>query len=387
MFRQILLTQRSMAGLKLSGELWENVAGFLSASDVSCMMGVCRHMRQCLTLNEFWELYARENLFGRACNYRIKDARRLFQVVVMSIMSEDVYNSVGWVLDVSSVDRDEEGPINTMQVSPCLEFLIDLNARVVGTVGTPTLRGHFSQSRCGCVGTGRPCYWSSAPSVLSSAVEHITYHLKSRLSFIVGFTVTPYQAFMHPNAPVYGPVEVCLQLVKNGHPDLQPPEYPNRYNRGRKTLAELSQGVYYQSEFYPVQNEFREQFFMFDRPVLCDSGVARLVYRGMHQRQLLGAGFAEDYYLCISHCTVLAVSLRHIIGDVVLSEVAGAQAGQAQSRIDFSGQPVVDRDDAVYDLSEMGEENVLCPGFLQLHARHSAETGEGDKLGGGCVTN
>ena len=145
----------------------------------------------------------------------------------------------------TSVDRSEENPTHTLSQSICyghLETFVEKRGSVVSGIG---LR---AQMICGCVST-RPCYWSSAPSQDANMIESITYSLplgpqvvtvpkgggagaggagaggadvweppsfqlepSLRINTISGFAVTPYQAYAHPNEPIYAPRAVSLTL-------------------------------------------------------------------------------------------------------------------------------------------------------------------------------
>ena len=47
-------------------------------------------------------------------------------------------------------------------------------------------------------------------------VEYLTIGLRHEVDIrlcVVGFSVTPFQAFFHPDSPVYAPMNVSLQLI------------------------------------------------------------------------------------------------------------------------------------------------------------------------------
>ena len=319
----------------------------------------------------------------------IQEPLQLFSKILAHVRSGHVYDLVETVREVSSLDRAEESPVNALSISSCFCGLNPPSSVGTSTVSvltssdvigcedplelerqqeqqslgaTDMYRGYRLQRRCGCAGP-RPCYWSSHPSPVGDLkhLEHLELELGPSLSGVVGFSVTPYQAFFHPSAPVYGPRQVCLQMLRPRAP--QPlvtdgagvgaaesnyrvaPICPNELllsvpatvsgaeaptvaaaHSGTTKLsgddvegeAEGASDVCYQSPFFPVRNEYSKQLFLLDSPVLCVGGRVRLVFRGMHRRQMLmgimgpaegggEAGDADGFFMCISHVSVFGV--------------------------------------------------------------------------------
>ena len=216
----------------------------------------------------------------------------------------------------SSVDRAEEGPNNVLFKSFCLDFLARTQTPLFQQFSTAQLGDH-AQRNCGCA-EHTPCYWSSQPSVQPNKSEFIAFAMAAPVSLVMGFSITPYQAFHHPEAPIYAPQEVVLQFLL---PNVASPASPAApYPLGATDV--YSPQVYYQSPPFPVHQSFRQQFFLLPRAALCLYGSVRLVCRGMIQRQTLGvmaemqqaAGGGEmphatDFYICLSHVGVFGLPL------------------------------------------------------------------------------
>lgn len=222
------------------------------------------------------------------------------------------------------------------------------------------LIGHIAQQQCGCNGSGEPCYYSSASSPDPNMTEYITYGLYKRPVIVYGFTVTPFQAYFHPDAPVYAPVEVCIQFLRSNTETFT--------TNPVKRLSEdqLTQSVYYQSAYYHVKSSSEEQVFSLSSPTLCTDSLVRFVFKGMQQRQTLGPAYGEDYYMCISHCAVLAAPM----------ELKLSPDGTGRNRLvlgsDAAGEEVLPDD--VYELDEpdMDDEDacaeyIMCPEFVAKH--------------------
>ena len=163
--------------------------------------------------------------------------------------------------------------------------------------------GFISQFRCGCA-RDEPCYWSSKPSKEGNVVETITYTLRSDLGRILTLneiSITPYQAFYHPEFPVYAPVSFVLQAII---PDV--------------TAGCEGELVYYESERFYLEKIYQKQSFRLSQSALFFRGEIRLVFSGMNQRQTLapdvGDNF-EDFYMCISHVEIRGESLYPVLVD------------------------------------------------------------------------
>lgn len=203
------------------------------------------------------------------------------------------------VVDVSSVDRALEGPRNVLSVSACYALI---NAR-------PLLNPVHCQVRCNCAGP-QPCYWSSSPSESEEKIEFITFVLKAPVSLLIGFYVAPYQAFFHPGAPIYGPKEIAIQILKPRNAPLTLLNEENLIDHYQHPPLDLTADVYYQSPFYPLENTRKNHFIYLPKMVLC-VGPVRVLLKGMHTRQP-GQQFmleSDDFYLCISRLDVVGIAL------------------------------------------------------------------------------
>ena len=198
---------------------------------------------------------------------------------------------------VSSIDRQDEAATNVMQPSICVQQLqlwLRDHSRNDPDIGR--LAAIF-QMRCGC-SSQRPCYWSSKPSKIANVQESILFVTVSKMCTIVGFSITPYRAYFHPDNPVYSPLFASLQF----------------YDQSSQTCEE---GIpYYETEKFPVKADDKEQFFYFTFPILSVGGFVRLVLHGMAQRQTLesaatvsGNTAVDDYYLCLSRVKILGIPI------------------------------------------------------------------------------
>jgi hypothetical protein len=92
---------------------------------------------------------------------------------------------------------------------------------------------------------------------------------------------------------------------------------------------------------------------------------ARVVYRGAHQKQTLGQGFPEDYYVCISHCAVLTAAVEAFVGAVTCSAVQSEnEEGTKMARrvVSFAGEPCACEE---YEIDVSDEDLVICAPFQQ----------------------
>jgi hypothetical protein len=285
----------------------------------------------------------------------VPDARLFLRRAMALLRQPALVNLASRVVAASSVDRKEEAPALALVPSRCQ---VSLASSMEDTEAVPRFLHYaaWMQGHCGCGGEGEPCYWSSAPSRHASTVEYLSVQLADCLALVAGFSVTPYQAFFHPAAPIYAPVEVAIQFLRaptqpaSSHTattatttaattatttteaaaeaarvrfaadfpliPLTPEQLEiERVDRGASkgvgVEAEAGAGagsVYYQSPFYAVQKKFKSQKFMLPSPVLCfPSGGAplvRLLFRGKQQRQTVGP---DDFYMCICNLQVLAL--------------------------------------------------------------------------------
>jgi hypothetical protein len=355
-----------MALQRLTNENWHDIASYVGFADALALTWTSSGVRKNFSDNFFWEGRAKSVFVPTAHQalFEIPDAKKLTVAVIKALVVDRIQNSIVSAASVSSIDRAVEGPNNTVTTSKCIHHMQEHASRVGTNAGR---LGILAQRMCGCIGTGRSCYWSSGPSAAQGMYEYITYRMKPEVSFVVGVSVTPYQAYMHPGAPVYGPLEVCLQLLTE-NAEAPPATATSRYSVQRLTEAQLSQGVYYQSAYFPVQNTFIEQQFFLPAPVLFAGTRARVVYRGAHQKQTLGQGFPEDYYVCISHCAVLTAAVQPYVGVVTCSaarsdsEVAVESAQAARRVVSCTGEPCEFEE---YDLDVADEDLVVCAPFQQ----------------------
>lgn len=233
------------------------------------------------------------------------------------------YDVLEAVLAVSTMDRIVESPLNVFTPSSCMEFMSKQPQR-------HQITGYYSQRRCGCGGGGAPCYWSSAGNSNQSAIEFMVFSLHSSISVIRGVAVTPYQAFFHVDAPVYGMMEVALQvLVINPTRSYKAFSLPTGREEDqdlnyRNKDMDIQSDVFYQTEFFPLQNVAVRQEIFFPHPILCASGEIRLVFRGMYERQNVGTLDNNDYYGCLSHVEVFGIPFPQLM----LEEEETSRSGQ-----------------------------------------------------------
>ncbi|KAJ1435589.1 hypothetical protein B484DRAFT_393499 [Ochromonadaceae sp. CCMP2298] len=369
---------------KVSLECWHQVAGYLNVADALDLAGTCRFLQVYLAGNMVWEEFA-GNLFAPyAVGVAASSERdtvpvrllgvpegRLFLCRTMALLQQHaLVNLATKVVAASSVDRGEEAPHLALLPSRCQ---VSLASSLEEAEAVPRFLQYaaWMQGHCGCGGLGGPCYWSSAPSRLDSTVEYLTVSLQGP-ALVAGFSVTPYQAFFHPDAPIYAPVEVAIQFLRST-PNTTPgavrfaagcpliPLTPEQLEiKGAMAKGEEGQegcagggSVYYQSPFFQVQKVFKSQTFMLPSPVLCfpyDEGppLVRLLFRGKQQRQTLGP---DDFYMCICNVQVLALPqafdlgpaicpdfvTRHLTGDKKGAEGGGNESWDASARRKAAG--------------------------------------------------
>ena len=345
-------------------ECWFNIASFLAYSDLLNVNMTCCTLSALVTDEIFWDRYMKENFIPKSLLNRIvgvDNPRLLTAKLVHAIIQQDVVNVIVAAIVGSSVDNSAESPENTMTKSACLKN-IDRARNLDLTQIIPI--GFFSQQMCGCTGSGRPCYFSSAPSLITQQTEYITYLISPRPVFICGFTVTPYQAFFHPDAPVYAPCEVCIQFLTADRTVKPQPAQINRL-----TTEQLQEGVYFESPYYVVAADSTEQLFSLDRPQLCSDSTVRIVFKGMRQRQTLGPEFGEEYFMCISHCSVLAAPIEMLLQPIP-SDGDSAHTSCLKEKLVIDSE--INEQDALpyeeYELPENESEIVaLCGKFASQH--------------------
>eukprot|EP01038_Epipyxis_sp_PR26KG_P010002 gene10002-13457_t len=273
------------------------ILSFLGLKSLIQCKQVCKFMNELLSDNTFWSNYMLKYLFTQ--NKHFMTIQLIFQedsfVIVRRIFSLLQIQRAISLLDkkiiaVSSLDRAEESPVNVLTISNCYHYRHNRNKEI-------------AQLICGCA-VNRPCYWSSHPSPIPETIEYITFKLMSPLVCIFGFNLTVYQAFFQPNHPIYGPCEVCIQFLVHS-PSSQVLNDPFTISLYDKNTSDNM--VYYESEYFPVNNIMLEQHFTLNRPLLCIGGQVRLLFKGMQQRQILDFVDQQEYYLCISHVEVVGV--------------------------------------------------------------------------------
>lgn len=352
-----------MANLtSVTRECWFHIATYLPYEDILEVTCTCRTLALHCIDTIFWENFLTDNFVPaqlRASIGSVENARRIVSKIVYYMFQEDnMKNTLVSTLCTSSVDQPEELPANTLKKSQCLATI--RKAVKDGRIGHNNENlaqfGYFAQFRCGCSG-GVPCYYSSASSPDPNITEYITYRLCKRPMFIYGFTITPFQAYFHPNAPVYSPLEVCIQFLHQDATDTL--EIVNITKR--LTAEQLQEGVYYQSPYFPVAATSNEQLFCLSSPTLCIGSKVRVVFKNMRQRQTLGPVYGEDYYMCISHCAVLAAPI-----EIKLSDDLGS--GRRRLLLSKDANPeeeALSKKNYVLQIDQ--EDVILCPDFVGKH--------------------
>ena len=252
----------------------------------------------------------------------------------VNLISECFEVNKNYKLSCSSVDREEESPVNVRNKSLCHELLSahNLLGRTIPddepTVETLTPMAH-AQIRCGCADTS-PCYYccKASPTAdmeewLDMSLSRFAYLSDSRLrtrqqrremerfeSFgdvvmINKFAIVPYRSYMQPKGPIYCPQRVKLQIW---------------YETGSGSQKYL----YYESQEYVVEHREGEQTFALPQPITLltshapNSGsyIVRFMFLGSQQRQTFGAhtGIVHHnwYYICISQVMLYGTSAQRI---------------------------------------------------------------------------
>jgi len=265
---------------------------FLSLRDVVRLQQTSRRVRDVLDVDRYYAAIVSTQLLPVASAPTVPAATTV-QALVSTCLRRDaplpLFRCVlRRFVGVSSVDREAESPNNLWTVSRCWEIL--QRCKELHPTIDPGPLGFRAQLHCGCAAGGAPCYWSSAPRKTPMVEEHITCELYSTVVLVHALSVTPYQAFFHPQLPVYAPRTVSVQFL---HVD------------GRH--------CYYESPEYDVAAEFTAQTFVLPRPVLNVGGQVRFVLRGCQQRQTLegtnddGAAL-DDFYMCLSNVCLYGVA-------------------------------------------------------------------------------
>jgi hypothetical protein len=311
-----------------------HVFSYLSLHELSSCLRLNRHFKLLLEIeNQFWvdiltrvvnsavktvdfpihltgnELISDNYRLQPICIVTVEHARTLLSQILLRRHIATQINTD--VLEVSSMDREGETPLNTLTKSLCLQSVLrfrNLERNIFERIGYG-----LQTNYCRCGGSDRSCYWSSAPCPFPTMTEFITFKCGDfEVSLLYGLTLTVYQAFFHPNAPIYAPIQICLQVLAPSH-ILDFDEFPrNEGSQGtmnyRNRRVDLNRDVAYQSPFFTIQQSSETQIFMLPSPVVCCGGRVRVVMKGAQERQSLaewGVQHADDYYICLSNVEVL----------------------------------------------------------------------------------
>jgi hypothetical protein len=295
---------------KLPPDIIRHVLGFLGASDATHLEITCKKGKSVVLTDLFWRVLLYDKILPAALtaavNFKaVEDAKQLVMLIHDCLKTNSgctLTNLESKILGYSSVDNETQGPDNVLSTSFCYDIYKGL-IRPSGDPGQMIEGGRHAQSICRCYGPSA-CYWSSKPSMVPNVDEFLTFEIKNVVSCLAGFTITPYQAFFHPHAPVYSPVEVSLCLLRGDE-------------------------VCFQSRRYMVRQDFSEQTFFLSQPVLVPNMApgagnflnfqVRLVLHGMRQRQTLTLedidagdghiGRVDDYYMCLSRASIIGAVL------------------------------------------------------------------------------
>lgn len=241
----------------------------------------------------------------------------IFQTVagLSNCLEKRIVDVIVGPLEVTSVDRLEECARNVIKPSLCVQQLqLWLRDNSRNDPNFASFAAIF-QMRCGC-SAQRPCYWSSKPSKVADGQESILFNTVTKMCTIVGFSITPYRAYFHPDNPVYNPLFASLQFFED-------------FSEGGGSSQQTGGAglPYYETEKFPVKAVDEQQFFYFPFPILSVGGLVRLVLHGMAQRQTLetatlvpGDTAPDDYYLCLSRVNVLGIPI--VKGEISLSSRA-----------------------------------------------------------------
>lgn len=349
-------------------------------------------------VNNFWLNYVLQHfatgnrceLKIRACSSSLLLARHILHA--LKVQPDDLIQTV---VAVSSVDRWPESPLNVIgPPSACWDTLQKIGPRMrsagmdMNNVDLMNLI-ILQYSRCSCFNEhNKSCYWSSGPIRSIDGVEYMTFKLKSSLSIVSGFSVLPYCALFQPNAPVYSPKQVAIQILlpntSRAYPpfpstthrvthyrndvDLGLPDTPNTATtstaipmmstpssssarldpcspspslRYRKRMMKRGMDdIWYQSAFYDIPpNESKILSFFLPAPLLVtQSMMIRIIFKGCHQRQEVLPAIAmevpvNDYYICINQVTIFGQGLAEFdFQGCITEEEAAPQGSQEESK-------------------------------------------------------
>ena len=295
----------------LPADMLRYMCGFLSIQDVTSLEGTCKDSKPIILTDLFFAIVLRDMMpstvsSGISLNVDVANAKPLVVSIIhsLSVNSCLLTNIESKVTGWSSVDDETQSAANVLTKSFCYDIFERRMRRFPsGNMNHEQFNtgGQQAQAICRCFGP-RACYWSSKPSVTPDVDEYLTFDTKYPVAAVVGFTITPYQAFFHPHSPVYSPIEVSFCLI-------------------------LGTEVCFQSARFPVEQTFDEQPFYLPRPlVMLNEGQlkmqARVVLHGMKQRQTLtmddidtsdgNLERADDYYVCLAQASVIGATLSDV---------------------------------------------------------------------------
>ena len=292
----------------LSHDLIDSITQFMCLRQYVLFCSTCKECRTLVSNSSYWEHYVRtvflpKNLPWNA-HSNILHGQRFKEVVMQTVdgLNHCDYSISGDLIyavkEVTSVDRENESPDNVLQPSFCQSKLTEVIMRNwINATNPLEVVAITLQLQCGCANQ-HPCYWSSQPSASADTEESFVFSLKSRLSSIIGFSITPYRAYFHPDNPVYSPISASLQFLDAG---------------SAKKFSRMS--VYFETPRFPIENIDQRQEQHFPLPALCIGGIIRLVLHGMAQRQTLSASDVDGdepvdrYYMCLSRVKIHGIPI------------------------------------------------------------------------------
>lgn len=349
----------------LPSECLFNVLDYLLLSELCKIEGLNKFFQDFMKINQqviFFQSYLYQHYFS---SYRdlssslmiqhlkitsINEPRKFLRAVAEVQAYYSARDLLSSIISVSSVDRAPESPDNILKgPSRCLTMIPAINKNPHEITERELHQAYYAQIvLCGCAQSS-PCYWGSAPSPKAEGIEFLTFRLSSPVSLIQSFSVTPYQAFWHPQCPCYGPQFVAIQFLLPSNTATK--DYSGNYLMCKMNAERLLQGfrnrdgdiskkVYYMSPFYPMNNKATVHKFQLPEPVLCIGGIVRFIFSGMHQRQTIEIGeeLHDDHYLCISHVSVDGFALDGCMLENVTGESVGilfrANNGSCSRKVD-----------------------------------------------------
>ena len=296
---------------KLSKDLIVAITLFLEPYEVQRLCLTCKCIEGEEGIHEYWyEVASRRNalcsssssqlelaFFSKqptvAKGFVLSDLRRQKDGKIENLLHYIQIDHGNGVVEASSIDREEENALNTLKISRCA--ILQSALQEDDTRFNWRTRGYIAQEECQCC-YQNPCYWSSCPSKTPIKDEYISFQFRNSVNFkdnripcIQGISVTPYQAFFHPDSPVYTPQYVLVQLYI--------PIKEKEHDCDQKEETKTSDIMYYESELFEFDGSPNKQTFPLNN-VLFLGGEVRLVFRNFLQRQTLDLG--EGNFLSLS---------------------------------------------------------------------------------------